>query len=161
MTDALIADGPVLLSLDADGVARLTFNRPEASNGMDVPLLRALYDAIMRCHGEPRVRVVILSGNGPNFCAGGDVKTFASKGEQLPDYLREATSWLQISAASPVVNTIFMFQPHDPTWHLPMFTVGKREPTARVNSGGLGTKHPCERRSPYSPFHHRIGILAT
>ena len=99
MTDALIADGPVLLSLDADGVARLTFNRPEASNGMDVPLLRALYDAIMRCHGEPRVRVVILSGNGPNFCAGGDVKTFASKGEQLPDYLREATSWLQISAS--------------------------------------------------------------
>jgi len=96
----MIDDGPVLLSLDDDGVARLTLNRPDASNGMDVPFLRALHDAIMRCHGEPGVRVVILSGNGPNFCAGGDVKTFASKGERLPDYLREATSWLQISASA-------------------------------------------------------------
>jgi 2-(1,2-epoxy-1,2-dihydrophenyl)acetyl-CoA isomerase len=46
------------------------------------------------------VRVVLLSGNGPNFCAGGDVKTFASKGEGLPDYLREATSWLQVAASA-------------------------------------------------------------
>ena len=49
----MIDDGPVLLSLDDDGVARLTLNRPDASNGMDVPFLRALHDAIMRCHGEP------------------------------------------------------------------------------------------------------------
>jgi 2-(1,2-epoxy-1,2-dihydrophenyl)acetyl-CoA isomerase len=38
----------------------------------------------------------VLRGAGPNFCAGGDIKDFASKGEALPDYLREATSWLQI-----------------------------------------------------------------
>jgi 2-(1,2-epoxy-1,2-dihydrophenyl)acetyl-CoA isomerase len=48
------------------------------------------------CHGEPRLRVLVISGEGANFCAGGDVKTFASKGEALPDYLREATSWLQV-----------------------------------------------------------------
>ena len=63
---------------------------------MDVPFLKALYDAIMRLHGEPGARAVLLSGNGKNFCAGGDVKTFASKGEALPDYLRQATQWLQI-----------------------------------------------------------------
>ena len=34
----------------------MRLNRPEALNGLDVPLLRALYDAIMRCHGEPRAR---------------------------------------------------------------------------------------------------------
>jgi 2-(1,2-epoxy-1,2-dihydrophenyl)acetyl-CoA isomerase len=95
----MIDSGPVLLDVD-DGVARLRLNRPEALNGLDVPLLKALYDAIMRCHGEPSVRAVLLSGEGSNFCAGGDVKTFASKGEQLPDYLREATSWLQISASA-------------------------------------------------------------
>jgi 2-(1,2-epoxy-1,2-dihydrophenyl)acetyl-CoA isomerase len=97
--EPLIDSGPVLLDLDG-GVARLRLNRPEASNGLDVPLLEALYAALMRCHGEPRVRAVLLSGEGPHFCAGGDVKTFASKGEQLPDYLREATSWLQISASA-------------------------------------------------------------
>jgi 2-(1,2-epoxy-1,2-dihydrophenyl)acetyl-CoA isomerase len=95
----MIDSGPVLVRIE-DGVAHLTLNRPEASNGMDVPFLKALYEAIMAIHGEPGVRVVLLSGNGPNFCAGGDVKTFASKGEALPDYLREATSWLQIAASA-------------------------------------------------------------
>jgi 2-(1,2-epoxy-1,2-dihydrophenyl)acetyl-CoA isomerase len=99
VSETLIAEGPVLLDLD-DGVARLRLNRPEASNGLDVPLLRALYDAVMTIHGEPRARAVLLTGEGPHFCAGGDVKTFASKGEALPDYLREATSWLQISASA-------------------------------------------------------------
>lgn len=96
----MIDEGPVLAAVGDDGVARLELNRPEASNGLDVPLLRALYDAIMRIHAEPGVRVVLVTGKGANFCAGGDVKTFAAKGESLPDYLREATSWLQISMAA-------------------------------------------------------------
>ncbi|MER7366985.1 enoyl-CoA hydratase/isomerase family protein [Nonomuraea wenchangensis] len=100
MTRELIDSGPVLLDLDDGGVARLRLNRPEASNGMDVPLLQGLYSAVMRCHGEPDVRAVLLTGEGRNFCAGGDVKTFAAKGEALPDYLREATSWLQISTSA-------------------------------------------------------------
>jgi 2-(1,2-epoxy-1,2-dihydrophenyl)acetyl-CoA isomerase len=105
---------PVLLDLD-DGVARIRLNRPEASNGLDVPLLQTLYGVLMRCHGDPRVRAVLLTGEGPHFCAGGDVKTFASKGERLPDYLREATSWLQISASAlmrlnaPVVTAVHGF----------------------------------------------------
>jgi len=100
MTDKLIDSGPVLLDLDADGVARLRLNRPEASNGMDVPFLKALYTAVMRCHAEPGLRVVLISGEGRNFCAGGDIRTFAAKGEGLPDYLREATSWLQIATSA-------------------------------------------------------------
>ncbi|MDT7561828.1 MAG: hypothetical protein QOI50_5561 [Pseudonocardiales bacterium] len=103
MTEKLIdsgGQGMVLLDLDDSGVGRLTLNRPEAANGMSVPFLRALYDALMRCHSEPRLRVLVVSGAGPNFCAGGDIKDFASKGEGLPDYLREATSWLQISVSA-------------------------------------------------------------
>ncbi len=42
-SEQLIASGPVLLDLDG-GVARLRLNRPEASNGLDVCLLRALFD---------------------------------------------------------------------------------------------------------------------
>ncbi|MFE2996907.1 enoyl-CoA hydratase/isomerase family protein [Nocardia sp. NPDC059246] len=102
MTEVLIGSGPVLLDLDKDGVASLRLNRPDAANGMDVELLQALHAAIMRCHGEPAVRVLILSGEGPHFCAGGDVRTFASKGEALPDYLREATAWLQIAVSALV-----------------------------------------------------------
>ena len=114
-TERLVPDGPVLLDLDADGVARLRLNRPEASNGMDVPLLQALHGALLRCHGEPRVRAVLLSGEGANFCAGGDVKDFAAKGEGLPDYLRVATAWLQTATSAlmrlqaPVVAAVHGF----------------------------------------------------
>lgn len=110
-TTSLIADGPVLLDV-TEGVARLRLNRPDASNSVDVPLLQALHAAVLRCHAEPSVRVVVLSGEGRNFCAGGDVKTFAGKGKDLPEYLREATAWLQIATSAlislqaPVVTVV-------------------------------------------------------
>lgn len=90
----LIADGPVLLGL-GDGVAHIRLNRPDAANGMTVELLKALCDAIMRCHGEPGVRALLITGEGDNFCAGGDVRAFASQGATLPDYIRPATAYLQ------------------------------------------------------------------
>ena len=90
----MIDKGPVLLDI-TDGIARLRLNRPDAANGMSAELLSALCDAIMVCHGHPDLRVVLLSGEGTNFCAGGDVRAFASKGEMLPDYIRQATAYLQ------------------------------------------------------------------
>jgi len=90
----MIDKGPVLLDI-TEGIARLRLNRPDAANGMSAELLSALCDAIMVCHGHPDLRVVLLSGEGANFCAGGDVRTFASKGEKLPDYIRQATAYLQ------------------------------------------------------------------
>lgn len=96
---AIVTEGPVLLDI-ADGIARIRLNRPEASNAVDADLLRVLHGVVLRCHAEPGVRVVVLSGEGRNFCAGGDVKTFLGKGEGLPDYLREATAWLQLATAA-------------------------------------------------------------
>ncbi|NKQ54211.1 enoyl-CoA hydratase/isomerase family protein [Amycolatopsis sp. K13G38] len=96
----LVGSGPVLLDLEDDGIARIRLNRPEAANGMSVPFLRALHEVVLRCHGEPDVRAVLITGEGKHFCAGGDVKTFAAKGERLPDYLREATAWLQIATSA-------------------------------------------------------------
>jgi 2-(1,2-epoxy-1,2-dihydrophenyl)acetyl-CoA isomerase len=94
------ATAPVALDVDDAGLARLRLNRPEASNGLTVELLKALHDAILRCHADPNVRVVLLTGEGRNFCAGGDIHTFESKGEGLPDYLREATAWLQLATSA-------------------------------------------------------------
>ncbi|MGH1504635.1 MAG: enoyl-CoA hydratase/isomerase family protein [Acidimicrobiales bacterium] len=91
----LIAEGPVLLELDDDGVGHLVLNRPEASNGMDIAFLQALHGALMAAHAAPGLRALLVTGAGKNFCAGGDVKAFAAQGDQLPGYLREATSWLQ------------------------------------------------------------------
>lgn len=94
--ETVIDQGPVLLTIEQQRIAHIRLNRPDAANGMSVPLLRQLYEVVMTCHGDPRLRVVILSGAGQHFCAGGDVRDFADKGEQLPDYLRQATSYLQI-----------------------------------------------------------------
>ncbi len=99
MTVGLITEGDVLLDLDGSGLAWLRLNRPEASNGLTADSLEALAEAIDLCGEDDRIRAVLLSGEGKNFCAGGDVRDFASKGDGLPDYLREATARLNLVAA--------------------------------------------------------------
>lgn len=96
--ETIVAEGPVLLDLEG-GVANIRLNRPDAANGISIDLLKRLHEVVMLCHGDPRVRAVLLTGEGRNFCAGGDVREFASKGEALPDFLRQATAYLQICAA--------------------------------------------------------------
>ena len=91
----IIDSGPVLLSMDENGVASLTLNTPETANCLNNEMLIAMTEALMLCHGDKRLRALILSGNGKNFCAGGDLKTFIAKGEDLPFYVRQATNHLQ------------------------------------------------------------------
>ncbi|KGI68818.1 enoyl-CoA hydratase-related protein [Mycolicibacterium rufum] len=58
-------------------VARITLNRPDAANGMNAAMTRELADAAARCD-DPATKVVVLTGSGRFFCAGGDLKEFAS-----------------------------------------------------------------------------------
>lgn len=67
-----------LLETFEDGVATLTMNRPEARNALTGELLAALSDAAPRLALDPKVRVVVLTGAGGAFCAGGDVKGFVA-----------------------------------------------------------------------------------
>jgi 2-(1,2-epoxy-1,2-dihydrophenyl)acetyl-CoA isomerase len=113
--EVLIAEGPALLEIHADGVAHIRLNRPESANGLNIELLKALHEVVMQVHGDARVRAVLITGEGKNFCAGGDVHTFLSKGEDLPHYIRVATSYLQLVAAGlmrlnpPVVSAVHGF----------------------------------------------------
>jgi 2-(1,2-epoxy-1,2-dihydrophenyl)acetyl-CoA isomerase len=108
----LVGEGPALLDLYSDGVAHIRLNRPEASNGLNIELLSALDKVIMQVHGDCRVRAVLITGEGKNFCAGGDVHTFLSKGDDLPAYIRIATAYLQKVASGlihlnpPVISAI-------------------------------------------------------
>ncbi len=67
-----------LLETLEDGVATLTMNRPEARNALSGPMMAALSEAAPRLAADPKVRVVVLTGAGGAFCAGGDVKGFAA-----------------------------------------------------------------------------------
>jgi len=56
-----------------DGVARVTLNRPELRNAFDDALIRELRRAFSDVEKDSSVRVMVLGGNGPAFCAGADL----------------------------------------------------------------------------------------
>jgi enoyl-CoA hydratase/carnithine racemase len=58
----------------ADGVLRLTLNRPEARNALSIELMTALVQALGRAAGDPEARVVVIAAAGPAFCAGHDLR---------------------------------------------------------------------------------------
>ena len=63
---------------DTDGaVATVTLNRPERMNTMDERLLAGALDALQQAADDDSIRVVILTGNGRAFCAGGDLEAMA------------------------------------------------------------------------------------
>ena len=62
----------------AQGVAHIELNRPDAFNALDIPLAVALRDAVAEAAADDDVKVVLLSGRGRAFCAGGDVKMMAA-----------------------------------------------------------------------------------
>jgi enoyl-CoA hydratase/carnithine racemase len=57
-----------------DGIATLTLNRPERLNALGDSLRDDLLDAVTRASADHEVRVMIVTGAGKGFCAGGDVK---------------------------------------------------------------------------------------
>jgi 2-(1,2-epoxy-1,2-dihydrophenyl)acetyl-CoA isomerase len=63
----------VLLEERAGAVLTLRMNRPEWLNALNVELGRALVDALRRAADDSAVRVVVLTGAGRGFCAGGDL----------------------------------------------------------------------------------------
>jgi 2-(1,2-epoxy-1,2-dihydrophenyl)acetyl-CoA isomerase len=73
---------PELLETIEDGIATLTFNRPERMNALSTPIMDGLLHGLPRLAGDPAVKVVILTGAGRAFCAGGDVKDMAQGGAQ-------------------------------------------------------------------------------
>ena len=62
------------LSIQRDGpVARLRFQRPDVLNALDIEMARGLRDACRELAADAGVRVVVMSGEGRAFVAGGDI----------------------------------------------------------------------------------------
>ena len=75
-----------------EGVAEITLNRPEAANALNAEMARELHDAVLHCDADDTVRAVVITGSGRFFCAGGDLKSFAAQGENLPRHLKQVTA---------------------------------------------------------------------
>ena len=68
MTDAILHRD------DKNAVAWLTLNRPSARNALSIDLMEALDDALIAIAEDHTIRVVVLAGAGPAFCAGHDLR---------------------------------------------------------------------------------------
>ncbi|WP_299370848.1 crotonase/enoyl-CoA hydratase family protein [uncultured Tateyamaria sp.] len=63
----------IRIDTDPRGVATLTLNRPDKHNAMSAQMLQELTEAAAMLGADDRVRVVVLTGAGKSFCAGGDL----------------------------------------------------------------------------------------
>ena len=70
---------------DARGVATLTLNRPEKHNAMSAQMLADLTQAAAKLGGDDAVRVVVMTGAGKSFCAGGDLGWMRDQAEMDPE----------------------------------------------------------------------------
>lgn len=74
----------LLETMDERGVVTLTLNRPHRRNALDPSLVAHLSCALRRIEASPDARVVVLSGSGENFCAGGDIQWMKNAAEASP-----------------------------------------------------------------------------
>src|SRR5512132_2645009 len=84
-----------LLETVKDGVALLTLNRPDRLNAMSGPMLAAMLEALPRLAAAPDVGVIVLTGAGRGFCAGGDVKAMAEGREMAGETLEDRAAGLR------------------------------------------------------------------
>jgi len=75
----------VLIDEPAEGVRRLTLNRPEKRNALNNPLRGALLEALKTADADDAIRVMIVRGAGPSFSAGYDLGG-GNEGTELPFY---------------------------------------------------------------------------
>ena len=96
----------LVLRHDDEGVTTLTMNRPQARNALSQGMLRALLDAFIEVSTDEAVRVVILAGTGPGFCAGHDLKEIMAQ-----NYSRNYTEQLFAGCAELMQTIIRLPKP--------------------------------------------------
>jgi 2-(1,2-epoxy-1,2-dihydrophenyl)acetyl-CoA isomerase len=79
---------PLKLEID-QSLAVITLNTPERANVLDLPMARAFAAAVQAIAHDKTVRAVLITAEGRQFCAGGDIKVFANASRPLPDVLQE------------------------------------------------------------------------
>jgi len=88
-------DDLILIDRPLPGVARLLLNRPAVRNALSLALRRRLASALRNLADAPEVQVLVLSGTGPAFCAGLDLR-------ELRNSTTGALSLLHADDADPV-----------------------------------------------------------
>lgn len=72
-----------------DSVARITIHRTEQGNSLNDDFMQEFFKVVLQCDEDPAIRAVVLTGSGPIFCSGGDIRMFAGQKERLPLFVKE------------------------------------------------------------------------
>lgn len=96
----------------ADGVATITFNRPDAANTVSPDSAREFNQVSLEIDSDPEIRAVVITGKGKMFCAGGDLGAFSAAGDKARTLLLQMTGDLHLGIsrlsrnAAPVIGAI-------------------------------------------------------
>ena len=128
---------------DVDAVRLLTLDRPQARNALDGALISALYQALVAADADDAVRVVVLTGADPAFCAGVDLKQAAAEGEAYFARFDRENCVAQVARlAKPVIGAV----------------------NGAAFTGGLEIALGCDflvasERAVFADTHARVGVL--
>lgn len=86
-----------------DGAAWITLNRPENRNALSQVLVTELHDHLVAAMADPNVRCVVITGTGPAFCAGADLK---NRGNEAPGPTFPEVLQIIINSEKPVVAAV-------------------------------------------------------
>jgi len=89
-----------------DGIAVVSFNRPERMNAISWSLLTAFRDAMKSLDADGAVRAIVLTGRGRAFCAGTDLQQLADdnqSAERDPGAVNEGGPWDLVRLGKPAV----------------------------------------------------------
>src|SRR5258708_31175178 len=88
-----MAEDVILTSIEGR-IATLTLNRPDRLNALSPDLLSQSIETLTRWEADPEVAVVVVTGAGRAFCAGGGIGGMAQE-KPPPPSLEEALHWLR------------------------------------------------------------------
>ncbi len=88
----------MILTKVTDRIATLAFNRPDKLNALSTELLESAIDTLKGWSTDPNIGVVVVTGIGRAFCAGGDVSSMAKDSNQsLEESIDRLRSWQELS----------------------------------------------------------------
>jgi 2-(1,2-epoxy-1,2-dihydrophenyl)acetyl-CoA isomerase len=80
------------LERDVDGVGRIVLDRPDAKNALTVAMRDGIVDAVREFRADPKVRAVLVTGEGDAFCAGMDLSASTVSQAGKPGFNPRTTS---------------------------------------------------------------------
>jgi 2-(1,2-epoxy-1,2-dihydrophenyl)acetyl-CoA isomerase len=83
----------------ADGIARITLDRPDDANCLSLQMTRDLVEAVAACEFAPDLRVVLLDARGTMFCGGGDLKQTPEDPRLVLRHVEQVTSNLHMAVS--------------------------------------------------------------